>query len=80
MMMAYSEAIRGCTSHNASHAKAAIHVLIKRLDHDVQSLLSQNLIKSYAVCISLIEKNKFGMAADLLQALRNSWREAYEQM
>ncbi|MFK7845149.1 MAG: hypothetical protein AB8G77_07605 [Rhodothermales bacterium] len=80
LMVAYSEAIWGCTTQNATHATAAIHVLVDSLDPEDPSPLSKNLIKSYAVCLNLIERNKYTIAADLLQALRKSWREAHQQI
>ncbi len=79
-MIAYSEAIWGCATRNSVHAIAAIKVLTKDLDQEKASPLSIHLIKAYQVCLQLIKKEKFEMAAELLQALRTSWREAYQQI
>ena len=79
-MIAYSEAIWGCATRNGVHAIAAIQVLVKDLDEEKASPLSKHLIEAYQVCLQLIKKNKFEMAADLLQALRASWCEAYQQI
>lgn len=79
-MIAYSEAIWGCTTRNAPHAITAIQVLIESLQHSKNNSLSESLDQSYTICLNLIHNNKFEIAASLLQALRKTWREAYESL
>lgn len=79
-MIAYSEAIWGCTTRNAPHAITAVQVLIDSQKHTKASSLSDSLGQSYTICLNLIHNDKFEIAASLLQALRKTWREAYESL
>ncbi len=79
-MIAYSEAIWGCTHKDAPHAISAIRLLIKSLNHENQKVLSSELQKAYVACIDLIKKRKFDIAIALLQALRDAWKEANIQI
>ena len=79
-MIAYSEAIWGCTTQNAPHAPTALQVLIESLQHSKKSSLAESLGQSYTICLNLIHNDKFDIAANLLQALRKTWREAYDSL
>lgn len=79
-MIAYNEAIWGCTTGNAPHATTALQVLIDSHAHTKKSSLSDSLEQSYTICMDLIHNNKLEIAASLLQALRKTWREAYESL
>lgn len=80
LMIAYNEAIWGCTTGNAPHAITALEVLIDSLARTEKSSLSESLEQSYAICMNLIQNNKLEIAANLLQSLRKTWREAYESL
>ena len=80
LMIAYSEAIIGCGTRDGRHAIAAIEVLLKNLDQDPSSEHIQYLANVYEISIRLIKINKFDEAMTLLQAVRESLREAHHQL
>ena len=79
-MITYSEAIQGCSRHDARYALAAVRLLIENLNYTDQRALSSELHKAYVACIDLIKRRKFDIATSLLQALRDAWREANRQI
>ena len=80
LMITYNEAILGCNARDAGHAIAAINVLQENLERDPSSELVTYLANAYDISIKLIKKNNFDLASTLLQAVRESWREAYQQI
>lgn len=79
LMIAYGEAIIGCTSHNAERALSALSVLEEKTRREPPSKLSSQLLLAYQTCKQLVHRKKFRMATSLLQALRANWREARQQ-